>query len=1539
MAQKERYGKRAVLLCYSPVPMSYSLLSRLSLALTIALVSSGTSEIQSAIASPSTFRYHIAQSNAEDAETDPLLATCKANVQRPIAEVAGINYGEQQVKYEQEAISSCEAALAHYRAVGDRPREAETLSLLSVAFYRLLEEQPLEERERAVSLFEWLQSARTIYQELGDRPRETRTIYRLGLVYRVLRQADPGLDLLQQALAQYRQLGDIEWEVKTLQQLGRFYDVLDSPAESIAFFQQALERSQQDGNRDLEAQALYVFAHDYYLQNQQYTESIEIFERYLEIIRADYGPEAEADALQHLASVYDKSSRFNSDIIEFQASFDFAQRAQKIYQELDLREQQAFALSQMGHALARQSRDQEALELLMQAMDVAQTMGDRDRRTQLIWHIYKISQNIVRDKPESTISLQQHMLSIFQALGDPQHEAGVLEDIGNFYRKIGQTREALESQQRAYNIFVEINDVASQARLSRDLGTTYMMQGYSEFDPSTHGCVDERQYEQVISFYQRSIEHYQDAISQASNPTEKKGYQVDLAKLFLGMGDNASGRGCDVENAKGFYQQALNVYRQLQDWGSVVEMLRKLGNYDFYSQRYEEASALYGEALAIAQEHNPQQAIILLQTLSFQYLEIGDYEQALRFGEDQLTVTRTVYADIPFGQTNALEKLGQTYHGIALGRQWLAVTNRSRESSLGVSQTIARAVVSRRPLPDSLLATLAQAPLSDGAKEAHEQAIALYQQALTFYQEEGNVHSQMAMLTAIGRAYEAFQANELAASFFEQILALQTRPDDRAGEAQKLKIQAQRYLELDQYEEAIASYQQAYQIYEEIGWDLGLISLLERMGRAALELGQDQEALDYFYQAIAVAKDVSTISEYTPRFIGDEYLERGELSLTQEFYEIYIAQVQAKGDRIQLFNSMHDLAQNYYLREGYPTQALALFQRALALAYEIQEDPAFVSFPGVGMALESIGDVLATQNQADLAIVFYKSAVQEYQDIREGFEGTEFIDNADFETLFLVERQTVYRKLADMLLQRDRILEAQQVLDLLKVQELEDYLRDVRGVDETLTVLRPELEILAQYSELQAKAVEVGQELSQLRKRFAEGESLSAEEEAQFDQLLSLQEDLTNQFNSFVDRSDIQGWLAQLNPATVQKTVPLDALAAQQNTLADLNAVLLYPLILEDRLELILTLPNSETPPLRRTVSVSKAELNQAILDLRQALRNPTSDAITPAQQLYSYLIKPLEADLADVAALNGGAMPSIIYSPDSGLRYIPLAALHDGNQWLAERFRFNTITAESLAELQSAPVTNPSVVAGAFADPSISYTVSVGDRSQDFSGLPFAGEEVKNLAAALSNSTHFLDQDFSWTQLRRYMGTSNILHLATHAAFVPGNPEDSFILFGNGDRAVLECLDGASQAEGYSCINNWQLADVDLVVLSACETGLANPSILTDGEEVLGLGYQFQTRGAKAVMASLWKVSDGGTQALMDAFYGALQRSGVSKSEALRQAQIALITGDFSGLGLDERGAVAIRQRIQETVPQQVSQQLSHPYYWAPFIVIGNGL
>lgn len=595
-----------------------------------------------------------------------------------------------------------------------------------------------------------------------------------------------------------------------------------------------------------------------------------------------------------------------------------------------------------------------------------------------------------------------------------------------------------------------------------------------------------------------------------------------------------------------------------------------------------------------------------------------------------------------------------------------------------------------------------------------------------------------------------------------------------------------------------------------------------------------------------------------------------------------------------------------YYDLGQYQKAIELYQQSLAIAREIGDREV------EGQTLSNMGELLAQQNQPELAIIFYKQSVNVREAIRRDIRGLSKEEQKSYtETVAYT-----YRNFADLLLKQDRILEAQRVLDLLKVQELEDYLNNVRGSNNSAQGIAnraPEQQFKQGYDAILNQAIEQGKELAQLESIPVSNRTESQKQRV--NELRKNQQQIVQQFQAFLKSPEVAQLIAQLRQTTGGEGFDLDKYATSlQDNLKRLqqDAVILYPFVLDERLELVLVTPYA--PPIRRTVAVKKSELNQTIVDFRTALKNPSSDAKTPAQKLYNWLIKPLENDLTQAKA------KTLIYAPDGQLRYIPLAALYDGNQWLVQRFGINNITALSLTDFNTKLQPKLQVLAAAFT--SGSYNIQIGNQTFSFSGLQYAGVEVANLAKTVPGTTKVVDKQFNQNTILQ-MNDYSVVHLATHAAFVAGQPEQSFILFGDGSRATLRD------------VGSWRLPNVDLMVLSACETGLGDK--LGDGKEVLGFGYQMQQTGARAAIASLWKVDDGGTQALMDAFYAALEKGNITKAEALRQAQIALITGDYKALG-QQRG-LEIQQRISSTLPPTVNSRLSHPYYWAPFILIGNGL
>ena len=447
---------------------------------------------------------------------------------------------------------------------------------------------------------------------------------------------------------------------------------------------------------------------------------------------------------------------------------------------------------------------------------------------------------------------------------------------------------------------------------------------------------------------------------------------------------------------------------------------------------------------------------------------------------------------------------------------------------------------------------------------------------------------------------------------------------------------------------------------------------------------------------------------------------------------------------------------------------------------------------------------------------------------------------------------------------------------MLKVQELSDYLKTVRGNSQTeqgVDLQRPEQNIIA-----------LAGELNQLQQKDREGK-LNETEQQRLSQLVQTERDQNKQFNAFLDSPKIKNLIAELRRNEDNQNVDIAKYRRLQKDLLSQfpNAVLLYPLILEDRLELIIL--NANTPPLRRTVPIKREQLNRLISDLHAELKDSGSEDVKQtSQKLYNILIKPFESELSQLK------INTIVYAPDGQLRYIPLASLYDGKQWLVEKYHVNNITAESLTSFNSKAISNPHIFAGAFGGKG-------GETRLGFSGLPASIPEVQKITSLFPNTTSLIEKDFTKKVTTDRANSHTILHLATHGKLLIGTPEDSFIVFGNGEQVTIGEL------------KDWSLKNVDLVVLSACQSGLG--SKLGTGIEVLGLGYQMQAAGARVSIASLWTVDDAGTQALMEAFYTELKKGNLSVVEALSRAQISLIKSD----------------------------KYNHPKYWSAFFAIGNGL
>jgi CHAT domain-containing protein len=371
-------------------------------------------------------------------------------------------------------------------------------------------------------------------------------------------------------------------------------------------------------------------------------------------------------------------------------------------------------------------------------------------------------------------------------------------------------------------------------------------------------------------------------------------------------------------------------------------------------------------------------------------------------------------------------------------------------------------------------------------------------------------------------------------------------------------------------------------------------------------------------------------------------------------------------------------------------------------------------------------------------------------------------------------------------------------------------------------------------------------------------------------------------------------------PEIQQQLAKIDARSERSNRA---KSALLYAVPRPDGLHLILV--SAQGQPIHKTVKDANAKtLPVATKNLRINLVNPqttSSEYLPPAQQLDRWLIQPLEADL------KAKKIGTILFCLGGGLRGLPLAALHDGRQFLVERYNLAIIPAFNLLDRQSKALAGSQVLA-------MGATTFANNPN-----LPAVPLELATITQSGSwRGKILLNQAFTLKQFQQARSQTpyGIVHLATHADISDKSVKDSYIQFW--DRRLQ-----------LNQVRDLQLDKpaVQLLVLSACRTALGTPNA------ELGFAGLAVQSGAKAVLASLWSVDDVGTLVLMSDFYQQLKTAPV-KSNALRSTQIAMLKGNLT---LTNSSIRRTRGNLPSELQSSQDRDLSHPYYWAAFTTIGN--
>ncbi|ELR96340.1 CHAT domain-containing protein [Gloeocapsa sp. PCC 73106] len=351
------------------------------------------------------------------------------------------------------------------------------------------------------------------------------------------------------------------------------------------------------------------------------------------------------------------------------------------------------------------------------------------------------------------------------------------------------------------------------------------------------------------------------------------------------------------------------------------------------------------------------------------------------------------------------------------------------------------------------------------------------------------------------------------------------------------------------------------------------------------------------------------------------------------------------------------------------------------------------------------------------------------------------------------------------------------------------------------------------------------------------------------------------------------------------RLVCLDAVPVAIDQVTDKNdptAAVIYPILLEDRFEIILKLPGQ---PLRHyTTPIDGLERTQRILNrLTQSLTQANNQETLPlAEQIYDWILRPIAEDL------TASKVKTLVFVLDSALRNVPMSVLYDGQQYLVESYGITLIPSLQLLDpLPFQELRTQALLAG------------LSKARDKFSPLPFVPEELEKIQSQFPSSLSLLDQSFTRDGLEDAINSVpfNVVHLATHGQF-SSQPEQTFILSWD-TRIYIDDLntlirDRTDNSEA-----------IELLVFSACET------LTGDDRAALGLAGVAIRAGARSTLATLWQVQDEATAILMGRFYQSFQDPSVTKADALRQAQLTLLEDN----------------------------NFQSPHFWGAYVLLGNWL
>lgn len=812
-----------------------------------------------------------------------------------------------------------------------------------------------------------------------------------------------------------------------------------------------------------------------------------------------------------------------------------------------------------------------------------------------------------------------------------------------------------------------------------------------------------------------------------------------------------------------------------------------------------------------------------------------------------------------------------------------------------------------------------------------QRAIDYYELALPLFKATGDMYSQAATLLGIGVVYDALGEKQKALDYYEkQALPLFHALGDKGGEATVLNNIGSVYEDLGEKQKALDYYkEQALPLRRAARDKRGEAVTLNNIGSVYAELAEWQKAIDNFNLSLPLFRETGDRGgeSSTLNNIGYIYSAQGEKQKALEQYNLSLSLSKAIHDRGGEALTLSNIGA-VYEKSGEKQEALDYYDQALPLFRAVGDKS------GEAATLSNLANVWESRGNTRMAIFYGKQAVNQFQQLRGATQG---IDN-ESQKAFIRSARDIYQRLAELLIDEGRLEQAVEVLDFFQDQRFFDF---GHSFDAPInqTALSPREHRFAERYDIEIqKVAQISTQIEDLRltidnQRLSEQEAtkltqLEAAYKTAFSNFLAVLSDATKEFALTRDELDSP---PVKKVRSFQEALQTISRETKQATVA------LYTLIGRTNFRLLLVSPDGSIKPFASPIKAN--DMDNKIWQFYALLQSGSYDPAKLGKELYEIILKPAEAEL------RKNKVRTLLWSLNGTLRYIPMAALWDGEKYLIEQYQSVVFTRAEIQRMLH-PVSRDWTGTG-FGS-SLEHKVDLlGDGNIiHFPALRSVTGELMAIFKTEPASKNgilmgqvFADKQFTKANFYQALQARRpVVHISSHFLFRPGNDTLSFLVLG--DDTALSLKEMKKQKQLF--------AGVELLTLSACETAVTRSD--SYDKEIDGFAELAQRLGASSVIATLWQVKEGSTAQLMAGFYKSLQAKELNKAEALRDSQLSLLYGKHPAVsdsartrdGTSGKGSTSLEDIVVENkyrIPFRPvkNRPFAHPYYWSPFILFGN--